>query len=258
MTNKESSNFEAIGIFHDAIHRMRTSGVEGVSDMAGRTADWINRRETRVIATDSIPTVTDFNLVEYIPGDNGYYAPAIFVNIEKILVSTSEEIQADLARTVAIADQFPANGFERRYREVYGRALDAQEQWLDRTSSASEIELDPRKTDREVLLKMLLGEERYYGDVGIEDWQKAVDGDMKGSKMDLNRTNLLNRLRVNLDHFIVVRHRFVPMNFQTAIEHLGEKRYKEEWSHDERAKVTAASLLDISIVSSPPTIKKFK
>ena len=167
----------------------------------------------------------------------------------KILGGRQESIKGDLARTLAVADQYPFNGFQRKYRAVYEDALQVQTEWLDRTSTPN-IPLDPRTTDRETLLRSLVGDARYFSDVGFEDWQKAIE-DYRRSGQDISVIPMLDQLKDATGHFIVMRQRFVPMNYQVARQRIGED-YATKWDAEKRTEAMAYSLMGASIYARQP------
>lgn len=252
MTGKENPIQAATRIFDESIYGIRDSQIEGLKDIAARTVDRIRDRELLVVGnnpTFRIPTVTGFDLTEVAPGPRSQYAPVIVIDIEKIQSLGPEAIKDDLSRTVAVADQYPFNGFQRRYRAVYEDALQAQTQWLTETNTPG-IQLDPRNTARETILKSLLGDARYYADVGFADWQKAIES-YRRSGQDISVIPILDKLKDATGHFIVMRQRFVPTNYQIARQQIGED-YVIKWGAEKRAEGIAYSLMGASIYARMP------
>lgn len=247
MTKIENSLQVATRIFDESIYGIRDSQIEGLNNIAGRTANRIRKGELFVVVNNSdfnIPTITGFDLAEIAPGPRAKYVPVIVVDMGKILDEKPETVKGDLVRTVAIADQYPLNGFQRRYKAVYEDALQAQTKWLISTNTPN-IFLDPRTTDRETLFQDLLGDARYFSDFGFEDWQKAIE-DYRKSGQDIGAIPILDQLKEATAQFLVMRQRFIPINYYVARQKIGEA-YLNEWDADKRAETMAYSLMGASI-----------
>jgi hypothetical protein len=250
MIGKENPIQLATRIFDESIYGIRDSDIPGVNDAARRTVDRIRNREIFVVAnnqTFNIPTVTGFDLAA-VPGPQSMYAPVVVMDLGKVLGSRSELIKGDLVRTIAIADQYPVNGFQRRYKEVYTTALEAQTNWLETTRTPT-VPLDPRTTDREALLRTLLGDARYFSDVGFQDWQKAIE-DYRKSDMDTSVDPLLDQLKDATGHFMVMRQRFVPMNHRIALRKNRGEYLK--WNAEKRTEAVAYMLIGASLYARQP------
>lgn len=248
MAGKENPLQAVTRIFDESIYGIRDSEVPGLKEVAGRTADRLRRNELYVVGNNpalNIPTVTGFELAEVAPAPRSQYIPVVVVDFGKILGDKPETIKGDLARTVAVADQYPFNGYQRRYRAVYDDALKAQTQWLESTNTPT-IPLDPRTTEKEILLNSLLGNARYNADVGFEDWQKAIE-DYRQSGEDESAGPILDQLKNAKNHFIVMRQRFVPINYQVARQKIGDA-YINEWDAGRRTETMAFLLMGQSML----------
>lgn len=71
-------------------------------------------------------------------------------------------------------------------------------------------------------IRRLIGDAKFYADVGFEDWQKAIK-DYRQSGQDSSVNSLLDQLENAVGHFIVMRQRFGPMNYQIAMQSAGQK-----------------------------------
>lgn len=252
MTGAENPIRAATRIFDESIYAIRDSNITGLNDAAHRTVDRISKMEILVVGNNpdyNIPTVTGFDLTELAPGPSAKYFPSVVIDLDKIIGSSAEVVKGDLARTIAIADQYPFNGFERRYKEVYKQALGFQLSWLENTNNPN-IPLDPRDNEQESLLRQLLGDARYYSDVGFSDWQAAIK-DYKNSGQDVAVNSKLNQLIGDKAHFLVMRQRFVPMNHMIASQQAGEN-YTSGWDEEKRSQAIAYTLMGASLYASNP------
>lgn len=245
MTHKENPLENVSHRFDTEIRRISNSSVEGINVIAQRMIDKKRKGEIALIGNATRPTVTDFVLAAVSPEPYVMYAPVISINIDKMMSAHSGLIQADLVRTLAVADQFPSNGYQRRYHEVYSDALQLQRTWLETIDSPNELPFDPRIMDQKMLLKLLLGDAKYYSDVGFADWQKAID-DYGTTVSGHPERKTLATLRPDVNHFLSVRERFIQLNFDNAMQHFG-KRYTSELDEENRAEATAYVLMGISL-----------
>ena len=208
--------------------------------------DKIRSKELLVVANNNlfnIPAITGFDLTE-IEGWTQSYRAILVIDIDKILNTERDRIMGDLVRTLAVAEQYPFNGFQRRLERVYNQALGIQQEWLIDMESPL-LELDPRSQDFETLTKKLIGDKRYYSDVGFEDWQKAIESYRKQVKTP-KELRMLNQLKGATVHFMTVRQRFLVTNFDTALSTIGSD-YINKWDKERRAEAAAYNLLGISL-----------
>lgn len=248
---KENPLSLTVQLFDKAIYGIRDSKIAGLNAIGARSIDRLRTSELALVANTSdfdIPVMTSFDLIEF-PGPRTYHKATVVVDPERIIQSKPEEIQGDLIRTLAIADQFPSNGFQRRYREVYSDALDTQKTWLE-SKDAPRLAFDPRFTGREELLKNLLGDARYYSDVGFEDWQNATEILREGNQSILD-LSLLSQLKNNTENFMTTRQYLLPHLHQEAIQQ-GESEYLTEWTQERRTEFIAAALVASSLYTGIP------
>jgi len=169
------------------------------------------------------------------------YSPRLVIDAGKMSGANPEKVQGDLVRTIAIADQFPFNGFERRYGDVYEQGIQAQETWLEATDAPT-ILLDPRTTERESLKRKLLGDPRYFADVGFSDLQEFVaNAEQPGAESPFIFP--VEQLKEKNDLFFGVRETAIQAHYQDMKDLNGEN-YHTDWSVEKRAKISAASLID--------------
>lgn len=150
------------------------SSSEGFSNLARFAKDRI-RDGRLIIAESDVPmvSVTSFDLLKKKGSGRSTYVPHIIVDEEKLVLGTTRNT-ADIVRTLAVAAQYPSGGFELRLRDVYRYAMKVQADWLDKTFT-DDVPLEPRTEDPEPLIRKLLGDAKYYSDVGFDDWQNTID-----------------------------------------------------------------------------------
>lgn len=175
--------------------------VIGDKSLTGPAIGKIEGQKLLVVSSYSLmPSATSFEL-RRVP-DSSILTPHIVVD-EKKVINGSIKNAADLVRTLSIVEQYPLNGFQRRLKDVYADALGVQADWLNKTGT-DVIPLDPRGQKKEDLIRKLLGDERYYSDVGFEDWQRAIDNFWQIGQ-DIAIFDALNKLRESTMSFIAKR-----------------------------------------------------
>lgn len=235
--------------FNRAIYSLRDDRISPVSDIARRTVARIRNQEVLVALDSSLTqqTTTALRMIEvpYAPG-RGAYAPQITLEVGRMLTFTQVpyRIEADLVRTLAVVNQIPDQGYQRRWNVVYGDALGTQTDWLDQKSIGF-VDEDPRFFSKEELLRRLLGVEKFYGDTGFEDWQGVIDELFADQKSRAYHPTL-RQLRGATGHFLAMRERFAAMSYQAALAADGANRLMAA-TEDERAKVNAFALVGSSI-----------
>lgn len=174
------------------------------------------------------PGATSFELKKIKAG--GPLFPCVVLDGSKLKFTSLTDIAADLIRTLIISEQYPLRGFQRRLGEVYRYGLRAQAQWL-RKEGIDSIPLDPRCENQESLVKKLLGDEKYYADLGFEDLQLAIDGYSLGQGVEIVKR--LSRLRES------------PMSFINARNELSNRpgQVRLDLGTDERATDNAFKML---------------
>lgn len=167
------------------LHSLANSPMKEVSVNAQLLFDFIfNQSREMDGGTLPSPTMTS-DLRSFpmsgLPGKDGCvfalsYKPMIKINTDNLLTGTDRAIEADLVRTSSLIKQLllTKEGFSPRLRTIYGKAIKQQVAWLEQ-GNVPPIPDDPRTTPREKLLRKILGEERYLGDAGYRDWQRATD-----------------------------------------------------------------------------------
>lgn len=239
-------------VFNQSVQRI--SGAEDVeiSQVAIRCQERIKAGELVVVGNLPIfhvPSITGFDLVEIAGGPVQMYAGVVVADIPKLMAASPENVDADLVRTLAIADQYPERGFQRRLRTVYEEALKLQTSWLEKTGPG-DVEYDPRRWDKDGLIKDLLGEARFYSDCGFDDWKKAIEDHRKLEK-NPGVVKELNMLENSAAHFMTFRQRYSSMNYQMALQ-AGKQRFIDEMGQDERALTTASLFMGISLYAKQP------
>ncbi len=230
------------GRLNAAVEAIHESGLEGMSNKTSYAMTCI-RDHKMYFAPNSpkfnIPSVSGFDLSS-LPNQRSVpnHAGVLIFNPEMVLTADSARLQGDMVRTYAVAYQFPFNGFQRRLRDVYTDALETQGRWLE-GKRIDPILYDPRGADREDLVRFFIREERYYSDVGFEDFQKAIEIQRNtGSKF----RSVLLRLNTNMGFFVAARQIQLPKIHQELMGEVGDD-YKLKWNFDQRAKRVADSLL---------------
>ena len=235
-----------LGKFYRSMYTLRDSSLAGIGDRANSVIDRVSNGDIRIVVkSDRLNSLlpTNFILHELKNTPTPTFIGAIALNIDNFLSSSSEELLADLVGPLFIAHSFPLNGYEKRLRNVYSQALEAQSVWLDYKKTPP-LPLDPRTSDWEELTKRLLGKVNYYTDTGFEDWQEA-----SLSLLDLNN-NMMKRMKLvylsnNPSHFVAARQRYSPMLYSQAPYYM-ETTY-DQVSINQRAELAAISLLAILI-----------
>jgi hypothetical protein len=230
--------------------RVRDAGVLGVSNAARRIE---NLRRSQGLATvEGFPygeAVSDFNLAyAFRSGDMLFNVPVITMNPTYLLGRNANAVTADIVKTIAIADQFPFTaaqreyarqnpsfGYQRRLAVVYDEALTAQEQWLETNDADLPTRLDPRKTDRDEVIKNLLGYGRYYADIGFTDFLAGVE---KAEEMGAYPQSFLDTMKSDPLFFLLLRKKVVHSVYANAKEIHGEETFND-FSADKRAELCA-------------------
>ena len=205
-----------------ALNSLRTYPEQANGINVGRAAAKVRRGEVPMLDTRAIAALTDFRAAyEELP--RGFQVmPGLPMNGDKILKAPPQHLEADLVRTLAVLDQYPSQGFERRLVDVYGAALETQTNWLTEKSLAR-VPNDPRHINREAFIRQLLGDALYFADSGVEDYQAAFD------KFSGNGTALRGQdsIRGDVRTFIALRTRYTSSYFQETEKLLGKRLFRE-------------------------------
>jgi hypothetical protein len=234
-------------VFNATIYSLRDGNYGRISELAGKTALRIGNKEILVApGQEKIPAVamTNFFLHEFEEAGIIKYLPVLSLHADKFLTSSQPQRQADLIRTISVADQFPLNGFAHRFLQAYSQALGPQQLWLE-DNQLPPVDFDPRSNTPQEIIAQLIGQPYVLTDVGFLDWQKAI-ADYSHFSKSPHEQSVLENLNHNQTHFISVRQHFVPMLHQTALSYLGND-YLTKFSPDQRAETTAMALLGISL-----------
>lgn len=252
MNSKEDIFLQMTHRFNEAIYGLRDSGLEGIEDIAGRVVPRITRGEIQTAAPASgtiMPAATSFYMHE-IPGTRvAIYTPIILIDPSRMMGSSLAVAQADLVRTISVADQYPHDGFQKRLRDVYAQALERQRFWLEQ-QNAVEVEHDPRSGHQEEILFRILGEDYYYTDFGWDDWLKAAETISNLGGHTEHQQQVIEELRGSMGHFLGVREKFIPEAHSQAMK-AGASKYLE-MSQDQRAEAAATVLFGISVYARMP------
>lgn len=254
MTPQESLLGPAGPIFNYFLDSLAGSNDSSIAGLAVRSRERVmegRKRDISIIPNRkpfSIPTITSFELLDMSVGNLPLFTPVLVVDADRMMMASSPAtMQTDLVRTLAVMDQFPENGYERRLRQVYGDAIDIERRWLE-SQQTKGVDFDPRQMDREELLQKLLGDVFYYTDVGFPDFQGAVDHLLMDEVVG-ERVELLKSVREDKRHFISGRKKFVPLAHSSALM-AGQDRYIHDISEDDRAKAVAL-LIAATIYTRP-------
>lgn len=235
--------------FIQAITEIQNTHREPFAELAKRTINRINNVEIVVKTNSVLPKLratTVFGMLP-VPGSlRQEHYPVIMLEVIDAIRMNPLALQGELVRTLAIADQFPFKGYERRLRTVYGQALDLQTQWLTETNSP-QITLDPRQMDRERLILQLLGPAKYYLDTGFADWQAVIDEILESGLHEKDKKPL-QLLRESQSHFLVQRHHQQPIIYN-VLSSQGIRL--EDTPEDIRVKTFCASVIGASLLSRP-------
>lgn len=210
------------------------SRVNGFDQLALRTRERLESDECGFCFSERSCVLTDFDSMASSFKSQARFIPAIVINPQKTLNSPREEVSADLVRTLAVLDQYPQNGHERRLADVYKDALEKEKEWLLLTHSPS-IKLDPREQNPEELVSQILGERSLF-DVGFEDWQKAIDNLFL--EVNPQEAEIIKAFRDHKNHFIAVR----QINFSEQDPFLKTLEFRE-LNPNQRAQIIAGSLI---------------
>lgn len=177
--------------------------------------------------------------------------PIIFVDIGKVLGSRDEVVQADLVRTLAVAEQCIGDGRSAAgsYRDTYLRALREQREWLEQSGMAHLPALDPRVEDNETLLSGVLGDSRYLSDVSLYNWEQAVATILAGKPTTMESSlykNLLQQLDPTVSDFLLTRERHIQ-KADRRLSTPGESDPISFYDEVDRADACAFELVDFFI-----------
>lgn len=141
-----------------------------------RVAERLCRNDINMTADKSLRsgTLTDFKLVFQRPPTGAYFSlPVIAMKPDEVLMASKEFLQADLARTAAIADMYPEHGYEDPLDVVLRRGFEQQEQFLNNTNAA-EIPFDPRKINKDLLITIIQTPTQEFCGMGIADFTQIL------------------------------------------------------------------------------------
>lgn len=189
------------------------------------------------------PSLTAFDLTFQDPGTEPVLRPVLVINPTAILTASDAQRDADLLRTFAVADQYPRD-YADSYSQIYDRALDTQQRWLEANKIQDKLLFDPRIQDRETIKKKLLGEKRYVCDASIRDWDKACDSPL--TKAYLPKGETIDEIRRNTQLFIVRRQAYTPTIYSRL---RSEYRNFSTMSHRFRARINGSAYLAITLDS---------
>jgi hypothetical protein len=244
---------QVISTFDSAIYGLRDSDVPQIVDISGRSVARIAPGPNQELMTGlnsdlfNIPGITGFAMIQVPEVSPPQYGALIVIDAGRILTYPKEEVQADLVRTLGIADQVPVNGFERRLHTVAGDALDLQKLWLAAHPTKLHL-LDPDRTGREALIRKILGEKRYFADTGFADWQQAVDGFL-GDRQFRAYHGKFRLLRDNRHHFAATREQAIEFAYDQAMMYAGDTYLT--LSADIRARASAMAMASTILTMNP-------
>ncbi len=244
MANHEQLQELITNKFNTAIYGLRDANIPGVSEIADRFVARIRDQELLVVGKTPAavcPSVTGFDLGVVRPIPHLLLRPTIVIDMGKVLESSNETMQADLIRSLAIADTFPDKGYEHRLHRVYANALEVQKTWLE-THDVKRLTFDPREREQEEMLPHLMGQRRYYTDFGIDDWRAACDKVVDDPKMQKHAAALRN----SVGQVITMRQEYTKFMYQESLRRGGDFSKK---TADERAELMATAMVGMTLTS---------
>lgn len=215
------------------IYEIQDRGIPGISTILAGT----RQKDIGLIIDQKYFQDTDLPLTFVLRpdrGNNRMFRPAIAIDPSKFDNYPVYMAKADLVRTLCIASQYPDQGFERSFKEIYRDAITLEKIWLTQTDAA-QVHMDPRFNDTEELVRAFLNDAQYYTDPSFEQWQNAV---AHVSKFNLKGPEQLNIIKYQQDKnaFIYLREMLIDEI------HVGSMQYEEDYldSPEEKRATNAA------------------
>lgn len=236
--------------FDEALKILQEEDVPTTRDIIKRSSGRIQVGDIPILGGLFPITYTDFMLIEFdIEGTNQQgVGPGILLDSAWVDLGSPLRIAADLVRTLAVLDQYPTSGFERRMTLVYGDALQAQRLWLE-AINAPKVNLDPRRENPREITRTLLGNERFYTDTGLADVYNAINNLRPHEDPEIDR-KLAEMVLMDAKMFIGLRHQIRPTMRQTG-EQIYRKGYTRNLTPDQRAEACANAILLTTALQEP-------
>lgn len=216
------------------------------------------RRASKRVMNGEIPLLvgklpeayTNFTLLDFEIKDTEQHGmgPGIILDEEWVNKGSAMRVSADLIRTLAVLDQYPTKGFERRMALVYDDAILAQRRWLEAVN-APEVTHDPRKNNPRDVTKVLIGKESFYTDAGLADVHVIAREFNTHIQLPAGVAERIHQEPLlDARTFIGIRHLLIQPVHDKALKMLG-KNYLNKYTPDQRAEAFATSIFLYSILS---------
>jgi len=219
-------------------------GIEHTQDAVNSFYNRFNKGEF-VLETWNLPLIhppSEFRVIW--DNANRRLVPTILINAQQMHLLRNGDpdkfkmyFQADLLRTIAIADQYPAS-YGNYLQSVYNYGLELQKRWLERWK-VGRVFNDPRHINRRKLLKKLLGKPFYELDIDFLHWQKEIYRQRIQKALSLNDPWPFNTKGGSLPTFLRMRDLFLPI----VHARLKGAFQFNPWEYDEDIQSTTAVLL---------------
>jgi len=188
---------------------MRTVLLTDLSQLQSSFVSFSEKLDSNVLdlrigrISPEIPAAIDLHLhSKRVYGTGFVVEPVVVVDEDGALMKSSKDLASDMARTVFIAAQYPADGYERSMGEVYGEAFRKQAAFLDKRNYG-EVENDPRYNEEAVLFKRLYPGSRYYFDPSFDMYLEALFLLEQRGEIDMDAAS---RLMKSEAFFVKARH----------------------------------------------------
>lgn len=162
--------------------------------------------------------------------------PVVYINPDEHYFRDNETRRADLIKTLAIAYQYPDNGFERQYAQIYREAAALQLKWVSLQAN-SKFRMPEKPFDEKHVLSRHIGGIRALTDVGFEDWNRISNNFIQETGFSYEDQSLLS----SKTYFIGLREEYSRIIFEVLKSRFGSKKISE-WNRDYRAAIVARLL----------------
>ncbi len=165
---------------HDRVKTQLASFVEGgdpkLSPLAQRVLAGVETEQLGVVVIERRkPWFIDFQVTRA-AGEMGALRGILYIDAARTDTAKGSTFDSELVRSTALAATYFRNEYTKPLRQIYSDAIELQLEWLGQ-QEARGVLLDPRITphsDREVLLRNILGTQAYYFDFDFSSWQQAA------------------------------------------------------------------------------------
>lgn len=226
--------------FDTAIYGIRDAKVPVISALAEETISSITNQELPTILGlpgMHTPSSVDFNLMQ----TQGFLKPVFTLNPDKLLSTSTAEVQADIVRAIVVAESFPTDGYEEPLVDTYLYALRMERKWRRSQGDTSLVEQTEEQKNARV--RELLGDARYFSDTGFADWEWAIEY-LKEQK--LHPAGILDELRPDVDFFLSLRAKYTEKVYNDGVKTMGKEQYE---TLENRREITALIYADLAAQS---------